>query len=164
MAEDETKSFGEKVKDGWEGFVEWINPFDPDAGLDISEVPVAGKAFEETCKKNEQCGNVNKVNDNEWIVKGAGMAGGGLLGYKLGENFGTLGKLVGCAIGAWAGCKLSKEVATDVASAADYVEQNSKDGQESKKNLLQATISNFGNVGSQTYTGKTVDTDADITD
>lgn len=154
MAEN---SFVEGAKKKWEEFKEWIDITDPDSGLSVKAL---------TNEEKEQCGNVNKVNDNEWLVKGAGMAGGGLLGYKLGENFGTIGKLVGCAVGAWAGCKLSKEVAKDVASAADYVEQNSKDGQKSKKNLLQATISNFGNVGSQTYTGKTADvnTDADITD
>lgn len=165
MAED-NKSLGEVVSEKWEGFKEWINPFDPDAGLDISEVPIAGKVFEGVCEKNEENKHVNTIEDHKLLVNGAGTVGCGLLGYKLGENFGTLGKLAGCAIGAWAGYKLSNEVAHDVAAAADYVEQNSKDGNKSKKNLLQATISNFGDINGQKYTGKTVDanTDADITD
>lgn len=147
---------------------EALNPFDPDAGLDISEVPIIGKLFKKTCEKNEENSHVNTIEDHKVLVNGAGTIGCGLLGYKLGENFGTLGKLAGCAIGAWAGYKLSNEVAHDVAAAADYVEQNSKDGNKSKKNLLQATISNFGDINGQSYTGKTVDAntdaDADITD
>jgi len=148
-------------------FTEYINPFDPDAGWYIGDLPGIKnmECVKQAVEKNEQCHNVNKVEDSKLLVNGAGLVGGGILGYKLGENFGTAGKLIGCAVFAGVGYKFAHEVATDVAAASDYVQQNSKDGTDSRKNMLQATIANFATLSGQAYTGKTVDAaDPDITD
>lgn len=164
--ENNSGKWYDKVKEWGAGVKEWWDPFDPDAGIYIGDAPCAknNELVKQTVENKEQCHNVNKVDDSKLLVKGAGIVGGGLLGYKLGENFGTAGKLIGCAVFAGLGCKFSRELATDVAAAADYVKQNSKDGTDSKKNLLQATFANLANLDGQVYTGKTVDADPDITD
>lgn len=156
----------ENTTSKWDAFKEWIDPFDPDAGWYLGDCWALKNlnSVKTAVEDKEQCHNVNKINDSKLLVNGAGIVGGGLLGYKLGENFGTAGKLIGCAVFAGVGYKFSHELATDVAAAADYVKQNSKDGTDSKKNLLQATFANLANLDGQVYTGKTVDADPDITD
>ena len=146
----------------WEDFSEWMDLTDPDRGPCISNIPVIGSAFDKVCEKKEDCRNANKVDKYDILVGGAGIAGGGLLGYKLGENFGSFGKLAGGVIGAWVGCKLAKETAKDIAAASDYVENNSKDGNKAKISRFEAFIDNAKNINGQTYTGKTKDADSDL--
>ena len=146
----------------WEDVSEWMDLTDPDRGPCVNNIPFIGNLFDKTCEKKEDCRNVNKVDKYDLAIGGIGAAGGGIIGYKLGEDFGTLGKLAGGVIGAWVGCKLTKETAKDVAAASDYVENNSKDGNKAKISKFEATISNMMNVKGQTYTGKTNDADSDL--
>lgn len=133
--------------------VEWLDITDPDSGPCIKNLANPDK---------EQCTNENAVEKNKLFVNGAGIVGGGLLGYKLGENFGTLGKMAGGVIGAWVGCKLSKEVATDVAAASDYTANNKDNESTAKASRWEATFANLKTSG-QAYNGKTA-VEADITD
>lgn len=97
----------------------------------------------------------------------AGNVGGAVLGYKLGSNFGFLGKLAGAATMAWVGGKLTKEVVADVRGAMQYSDANTKEGglfTKSKKpavSTVKAMISNFANFGGQDYNMHTVDPAAD---
>lgn len=148
-----------------EDFLETINIFDPDKGPCINNLPLIGGFFDKTCEKYEDCSTANKTDKYGFVIGGAGVVGGGLLGYKLGENFGTLGKLAGGVVGAWAGCKLAKETAKDIAAASDYVENNSKDGNKSKISKFEASIKNIATINGQAYDGKTKDvteTDSDL--
>lgn len=139
-------------------FLESINPFDGDSGLDIKKAPILrrlvkdGGSLNGLYESNTTCDAENAVKRgfNGVIVTGAGVAGGGLLGYKLGENFGTIGKLAGGITGAYLGSKLSNGVASDVAAASDAAKNSN-----GKLSQLKATAANFGNFSGQTYDGKT---------
>lgn len=94
-----------------------------------------------------------------------GAVGGGLLGWKLGDNFGTLGKLAGCVIGAWGGSKVLKEVVADVRGAKQYVDENSSNGilgigaKDSTVSFCKAVWENIKDVGGQIYDMNTKDSD-----
>ena len=144
---------------------EIINPFDPDAGLNIRTVPVIGNFFEKdsvfgaATEKFEDNPTQNAVNSGieSKLVKGAGGVAGGLLGYKFGSNFGSIGKVAGGVIGAWLGSKLSAEVANDFAAAKDYC---SKDN---NAKFLKTFASNLLTFNGQSYDGHTtVNSEPDV--
>ncbi len=132
--------------------------------MSVKSVPILGntKVVDNLCEGNEQCKSVNAVEDNKLLVNGVGIAGGGLLGYKLGENFGTIGKIAGGILGAWAGAKLSKGIATDVAAGLDHARE--KEEATGKKTGFVDTsryvVGNMFSVG-QTYDGKNATADPD---
>lgn len=149
-------------------FKETFNIFDEDNGFYIGDVPIIGKFVEKSEKGQEliedstQCENVNAIEDNKMLVNGVGIAGGGLLGYKIGENFGTIGKIAGGILGAWAGAKLSKGIATDVAAGLDHSrEKEEKTGE--KSGFIDTSRYVVGNLfsGGQKYDGKNAVNDAD---
>lgn len=92
-------------------------------------------------------------NEDSFFLKAAGGVGTALLGWKLGSNFGTLGKLAGGVVGAWVGSKVMKELATDFGAAQDYCNKN-KDA-----NFLKAFGVNAITIGHK-YDGTTIDADA----
>lgn len=93
-------------------------------------------------------------NDNKWktlLNVGGGIAGA-LGGWKLGENFGTAGKVIGgvglCLVGANLG-NIVKEVKDDFTSAQDYAsaaEAKGVDGEYGK-----ALWNNLLKFGGQAY-------------
>lgn len=87
------------------------------------------------------------------INLGGGIAGA-IGGWKLGSNFGTVGKVVGgvglCLVGSKLG-KIVQEVGTDVAAAQDYArEAEEKSG---KGNFGKALWNNLCNWDGQSYDG-----------
>ena len=83
-----------------------------------------------------------------------GTAAGALLGYGVGSNWGTLGKLGGAVIGAFAGGFTSGEIAEDIAGMIDCVNAN-EDCDIGIGDKIKMLFSNFINLNGQTYDAST---------
>lgn len=122
-------------------------------------VKEVGKSFEkvgETFDSRKQ----NEVNfrnaTDSWknILNIGGGIAGALGGWKLGENFGPIGKVIGCVGLGIIGTKLggiTQEVGTDIAAAQDYSREAEAKG--AKGNFGKALWNNLINFGGQTYDG-----------
>lgn len=97
-----------------------------------------------------------------------GAVGGAVLGWKFGDNFGPVGKLAFGVIGAWGGSKILKEVVADVRGAKQYVDENSSKGflgigaKDSQVSLGKAVWENLKDIGGQTYSMSTKDSDLEL--
>ena len=123
----------------------------------------AGKAIgAQTTELAEKCDGrkANEVNFREsaggysTILNIGGAIGGALGGWKLGEKFGTVGKVVGGVGLAVIGSKLGsmvQEVGSDVAAAQDYSREAEKKG--AKGNFGKALWGNLTNFKGQSYDG-----------
>ncbi len=129
----------------FDGIKEWAGKF-------VSKIPT--KSAQGLARTIDPELNEHKYEDSV-LIKGAGAAGCGLLGYMLGSNFGTFGKLVGGIVGVWGGWKLTKEVATDVGAAQDYCAKNKG------ANFFKAFGANTLTIGHK-YDGTTTDVEPDV--
>lgn len=104
-------------------------------------------------KENEV--NFRKSTNNlTTLLNVGGCIAGALGGWKLGENFGTVGKVVGGVGLAIVGTKLGsivKEIGTDVAAAQDYSREAEKKGVSGT--FGKAFWNNLTNLGGQSFDG-----------
>lgn len=100
------------------------------------------------------------VDNHEFLTNILGHVGGGLAGYKLGSNFGGIGKVLGGVIGVWKGDDLADELAHDFAGAIDYAGQG--DSLSSKiSRFTKAASGNLFNFSGQSYTGNTTEAEVE---
>lgn len=147
--------------------LEFINPLDEDAGLYVGDIPFVGGTLEKVLSKQIDTyttnATENEADDKEWLIKGAGGAAGGIVGYKLGSNFGGIGKVIGGVAGAWLGSKYSDEIVHDITAAIDYTKQNTDENDDFKtkaSRFLKAASGNLFKDG-QSYTGKSSEADTE---
>lgn len=146
------------------GFGEWLGNTTGGIVKNVGGFFVdCGKAFgNQTTELAEKCDErkTNEVNFREsagsysTILNIGGAIGGALGGWKLGEKFGTVGKVVGGVGLAVIGSKLGsmvQEVGTDVAAAQDYSREAEKKG--AKGNFGKALWGNLTNFKGQSYDG-----------
>ena len=94
------------------------------------------------------------TNKWKWFLNIGGGIAGALGGWKLGENFGPVGKIVGCVGLGILGTKLGKitqEVGTDIAAAQDYSREAEKKGV--KGTFWKALGNNLMDFNGQSFDG-----------
>lgn len=147
--------------------LEWINPLDPDAGLNLRKVPIVGNLFkedgifgkatvafeDETVESNKKTTELTKVD----YGKDAGKTGlakygtaisGAFLGGYISDKM-TGGNKLWTGIGALAGAvilhKIGPELITDIQRGVQYVDQQKALG-KSEGTLTDKFNAVFGNI------------------
>jgi len=141
------------IKGGWDDIVgkgkEFINDWQ-DYGL--------AAAIDDDIKEDKMNTEASDNYDDKKLLVTVGTGiGGAVLGAKLGERFGAIGKIGGAIAGAWITPKFVNGIAEDVTGTIDYVNKCERNGQEA--NFLKTLGSNILDVKGQEYTG-----DSDIPD
>lgn len=99
----------------------------------------------------------DEYDDKKWLVTAGSAIGGAVVGSKLGERFGAIGKIGGGIIFAIAAPKFINGVAEDVTGTIDYVNKCEREGQD--VSFIKTLGSNIMNIKGQEYSG-----DSDVPD